>query len=73
MKEWGSGLGTNAHPWFTVFLLGEIVQSLVMYNFGRMIRVWFTVHLALEALYMGNHVDVNLITIPSEAQRKKWG
>jgi len=24
VKEWCSGLGINAHSWFTVFLLGEI-------------------------------------------------
>jgi len=38
-----------------------------------MLRVRFTVHRALEALRMGNHVSGNLITIPSEAQRNKWG
>jgi len=27
----------------------------------------------VEALHMGNHVSGNPITIPSEAQRKKWG
>jgi len=43
-----------------------------MNNFGWMLREWFTVHLTLEALYMGNHVNVSLITIPSEVQRKKW-
>jgi len=74
MKEWEGSLGINAHSWFTVFRLGEIAKLFVMNNFGP--DATCTVYCApslVKALNMGIHVSGNLITIPSEAQRNKWG